>query len=657
MKARLLNIAKEIVDYKPSVLWWYLIAISSTIGFKYFYLESIYRGGVPFIIENYTINPSFFETLQLYSLLFLRDFGEVAILLLGFYLVGHKLLRINTSYVIVSSILFIFLIETANLLSVWTVKSLLTYDTLMTTIGWVQSNPDILGNYVRKRNMAFLLLLILIAFVPAIISKASRYTKKIRIIHSILFSSIILFVSISLSLYFFIGGFLRDGVNMHPVKGYWSSIIYTLVGDDIQNPLKRDISDQDKMKSDYRRLIYPGYTDAYKENSIELTNLGKKHILIVSLETTPKKYYSIINNPELPNFFKMSQHSLISNMHFAASPYTAHATYSILSGTYVPHKGVPIQFGQINVDSLANVLAKSGYQSLYIDSSIIDWHPGKRHHRIVESLGFYNTFERTDYDYDTLSKAFKDPFDAAVYAESTSIDKAIEHIRDSHSKGKKSLVFLDTILGHYKWKSKNEDVNISESVKLEKLAEQYDLLMGRVLDFLQSHNLEDEVIIVVTGDHGLRYYDEYNSLGEMPGDIEVEYNVPFMLYAPGIFGTQYELNHVTSHVDIAPTLLFLVGENDPSQFFHGDIMLNSFLENRIVFMMNHDLKSVNSFHWKGVFFSYNDLTQETNSYIYEKSIFDKKRVGLEGELKSAVVLDKARSHFSDAVAMFMKRKF
>jgi len=93
---------------------------------------------------------------------------------------------------------------------------------------------------------------------------------------------------------------------------------------------------------------------------------------------------------------------------------------------------------------------------------------------------------------------------------------------------------------------------------------------------------------------------------------DTAFNVPFLIYAPGVLGGQVRLPYVTSHVDIAPTLLALSGiEDDPSWLRHGTNILDQRLRDRVTFMLNTNLSPVSGFIWRGCHYTLSELTGRT----------------------------------------------
>lgn len=83
-----------------------------------------------------------------------------------------------------------------------------------------------------------------------------------------------------------------------------------------------------------------------------------------------------------------------------------------------------------------------------------------------------------------------------------------------------------------------------------------DGLVGQTLDTLKAQGLMDDTIVVVTGDHG----QEFNDLGlnywGHNGDFSrYQTQVPMIVHWPGVTEPGQRVERLTSHFDLAPTLL------------------------------------------------------------------------------------------------------
>jgi len=87
-----------------------------------------------------------------------------------------------------------------------------------------------------------------------------------------------------------------------------------------------------------------------------------------------------------------------------------------------------------------------------------------------------------------------------------------------------------------------------------------DRVTGRILASLASHGQEN-TLVVVTGDHGEEFF-EHGQFGHTGNFTAAQVAVPFLLRGPGVEAGRE--TRPTSHVDLVPTLLELLGA-DSSQ--------------------------------------------------------------------------------------------
>jgi phosphoglycerol transferase MdoB-like AlkP superfamily enzyme len=358
------------------------------------------------------------------------------------------------------------------------------------------------------------------------------------------------------------------------------------------------------LRADYERLAYPHGKEPAPQwlTAVSSDKVYPRHIVIVVLETAPRRYYPLINNPKLPALNRMSQHAMVSDYHYAMSPYTWWNNASIISGNYFVQKTKGIfDYGVFRSDSIAAILAQRGFTTTFIDSFKLGW---------VGTTGFWKNLGLThllDSEGDLL------PYDSRSYTltvdkERQSFSRATSAILEAEDRKEKALIVIATAIGHYPWQARPGSGELSNADKLFDIAALFDRLLGEFLQSLKDHSLDDQVLIVVTGDHGFRMRTEFESVGLKPEHGDAAFNVPFLLYGPGLFEEQIRIPYVTSHVDIAPTLLALSGIQDDSWLHHGTNMLDQRLRKRATFMMNTNLSPVSGFRWNGCHYTLNDLT-------------------------------------------------
>jgi membrane-anchored protein YejM (alkaline phosphatase superfamily) len=107
-----------------------------------------------------------------------------------------------------------------------------------------------------------------------------------------------------------------------------------------------------------------------------------------------------------------------------------------------------------------------------------------------------------------------------------------------------------------------------------------DLLVRRVLDALEGNGLMATTIVLITGDHG-EEFDEHGFWGHNSAFTPQQIHVPLIMRVPGREAAR--IPWVTSHQDLAPTFLDLLGvRSPPSDFSNGQSLLSPERHVRIV---------------------------------------------------------------------------
>ena len=89
-----------------------------------------------------------------------------------------------------------------------------------------------------------------------------------------------------------------------------------------------------------------------------------------------------------------------------------------------------------------------------------------------------------------------------------------------------------------------------------------DSQLARVTAHLEKNGLLDNTIVVITGDHGEEFMEK-GRWGHNSTFVDEQVRVPLVLWIPGRAAHQESLR--TSHVDLLPTLLPLLGVQNPGQ--------------------------------------------------------------------------------------------
>jgi arylsulfatase A-like enzyme len=106
---------------------------------------------------------------------------------------------------------------------------------------------------------------------------------------------------------------------------------------------------------------------------------------------------------------------------------------------------------------------------------------------------------------------------------------------------------------------------------------------------LKARGLIDDTIVVVTGDHG-EQFGQHGRLAHGWSLYEEEVRVPLLIYNPHLFPNEKNVTRISRQIDIAPTLLGLLGFDPPLQWqgndsFDADYPSRVYLFSEFVFGM------------------------------------------------------------------------
>lgn len=87
---------------------------------------------------------------------------------------------------------------------------------------------------------------------------------------------------------------------------------------------------------------------------------------------------------------------------------------------------------------------------------------------------------------------------------------------------------------------------------------------GRVFDYLRENRLLDSTVVVLVGDHGEEFM-EHGFWGHNSTFVDEQIRTPLVLHVPG--AKPLVSNQMTSHMDIVPTLMPLLGVSNPAGDF------------------------------------------------------------------------------------------
>jgi len=381
-------------------------------------------------------------------------------------------------------------------------------------------------------------------------------------------------------------------------------------------------------------------------------------VLFYVLETTPERCVAL-DGPidDLPNIRKLREQAWVGAHHYSTYPITSRALFSILTSMYPPDNSKDnVRFrDHVNSGMIRNLTA-AGYQTAVYGSSasIAPWAKD-----VFENLGFAH-IRAADGGPGSSAWAglgIAGPIDAHIDKESyVMYQQGLDSLalnqmkadvqRWTESNQRFTAVYLPQI-SHGPWgdiRSNGRETNLLSRCRA--LAEVQDRWLGDMLTLLEQRGRLSRTLIVVTGDHGVRSPVEDPALTIGTTD-SYTFQVPFLLYAPGVLPSTQIVPWVTSHIDVAPAILDLLGIARNTDEEQGTPFWDERIAQRTTYFLGNLFLGVDGYSSKGKFYSWNralDVTYANSELRFGPENVVPNRAALHGEISNNIrAFDELRS--------------
>jgi phosphoglycerol transferase MdoB-like AlkP superfamily enzyme len=294
-----------------------------------------------------------------------------------------------------------------------------------------------------------------------------------------------------------------------------------------------------------------------------------RNVVMVSLESTAAQYLSLYGGKYevMPNLGGLASRALVFDNAYAVYPESIKGLFSVLCSVFPSFDSEPKAYEKAPCRALPAALAAEGYRT------------GLFHSGLFGYLGMESIIRHRGY------QTMEDAGDiGGNHHSSFGVDEPVTVRRmlawiDALPRGQRFFLTYLPIAGHHPYATPAPGPFAgSEEIDQYRDALHYgDVSLGALRDGLRLRGLEDNTLWVVYGDHG-------EAFGQHPGNYahtfflyEENVHVPFLIAVPGLKGGlmtgQKRVSKVVSLVDIAPTILNLLGITPPADL-QGRTMLD-----------------------------------------------------------------------------------
>jgi len=349
---------------------------------------------------------------------------------------------------------------------------------------------------------------------------------------------------------------------------------------------------------DWRAPPDPGSRTTDPGSRLDLTSfrgaMRGRNVVLVALESTSARrlgLYGGVPDPA-PNLSRLAPQSIVFERAYAVYPESIKGLFATLCSRYPAFDTAPEIYAEVPCASLPGALKGAGYRTAL-------FHSGR-----FMYLGMMSAIDRRGFEIMEDAGAIGGRVDSSFGVDDASTVSRVLQWIDTVDRRTPFFVTYLPVSGHNPYVATVPGPFRSDSDfwRYMNTLHESDAAFGALVDGLRQRRLLENTLFVVFGDHG-------EAFGEHPGNFahslfihEENVRVPLVIAAPGAIEQTVRLSRIASVIDIAPTVLDLVGL--PAQSLHQGASLLPAASRMALFYTDY------SIGWLG-------LTDGCWKYLYE----------------------------------------
>lgn len=297
------------------------------------------------------------------------------------------------------------------------------------------------------------------------------------------------------------------------------------------------------------------------------------NVVLIQMESTTALQ---VDPQSTPNVMSLARTGVQFQNHFTTFTETSRASYSVHFSDYMPDLGTPPSYvygKPMPQTALAEVLHDAGYRTGLFHAGFLDFMELRYY---LKDKGFETLVSVRE----LKQKGLKVSSPSGM-REEEALDE-MEAWIGKHREEPFCAVYM-TLAPHHPYHCYTEDKPFDESTWLGRYRNSLhyaDAAIGRLVKFLESQGLLESTLIVVYGDHG-ETISTY-PVGHGIALSTEELMTPLIISNPRLFPDAHKSQLYTNHLDIAPTVVSLLGLTPPAEWL-GRNLLAEKLPARLLF--------------------------------------------------------------------------
>ncbi len=319
-------------------------------------------------------------------------------------------------------------------------------------------------------------------------------------------------------------------------------------------------------------------------------------------ETTPAPKVADSNKPAATTPFleSIADDSLVFERHYTTVPHTSKALVSVLCGIYPHWRSITTEALPVSLPArcLPEMLARQGYATGFFQAATAQF---EDRHMLVDNMGYESLFAAED----VASEDFE-VVNYFGYEEDALLEPSFKWANE-HADRPFLLTYL-TVMSHSPYTAPGVD---SEGRSSEQVREDYrdtiryaDRFIERIFEHFRKMELAEDTIFVILSDHG-EAFGEHGIYAHNGVLYEEGVRSAMLVHAPGDPDLRGRREHLSSHLDVVPTVADAAGFSVEGASYPGEtlieplpndsrrrVMLHGWYDNRVLGTVDHSHKFI-----------------------------------------------------------------
>jgi arylsulfatase A-like enzyme len=276
-----------------------------------------------------------------------------------------------------------------------------------------------------------------------------------------------------------------------------------------------------------------------------------RNVVLISLESTGARYLPCYGaqRDATPNLTRLAKTSILFENAYAATPESIKGLFSVLCSRYPAFDTKGDNYAAVRTPSIAQRLADTGYRTAL-------FHSGRFMYLGMNAIVQRRGFETLE-DAGAIGGNFNSSFGVD---EPATVERMLKWI-DSLPKGQRFFVHYLPIAGHHPYVTPEQGPfpDAEDADQYLNALHYGDAALGTFFDGLRRRGLDTNTLFVIYGDHGEAFGQHEGNFGHTLFLYEENVRVPFLIAMPGAMSESKRVKHIASLIDLAPTVLDLLG--------------------------------------------------------------------------------------------------